>query len=77
MKVRLAKGLHASPRIRPAAPTGALDLPAIVRQAMHTSTFNRLFGEPTDVVTLVQSALARRGWSVPAAAIRETVEETS
>ena len=75
MTVRLAHGLYASPRRRPARPKGGLHLLRLVREAEQACRFHRLFKHNADVVELVRTTAQRQGWTLQRAEIVEAVEE--
>ena len=72
---RIAKALYAAPVKRERHPDGALDVGRIVEEARSAAEFHGLFAERADLVALVQQRVRRSGFSLPDAAIRESLAE--
>jgi hypothetical protein len=72
---RLARRLYATSRERAGPREGGLDLYRLVTEARQAMRFEQLFGEPTDLVELVERSVQRMGWTLKRTEILEAVEE--
>jgi hypothetical protein len=71
---RLARGLYATSHER-GPREGGLDLDRLVTEARQAMRFEQLFGQPTDLVELVERSVQRRGWTLNRTVIVEALEE--
>lgn len=72
---RLARGLYATSHERAGPREGGLDLCRLVTEARQATRFEQLFGQPTDLVELVEMSVQRVGWTLKRAEILEAMEE--